>query len=214
MAAGQIYVDINAASPMDMEEIGNLCNVRGIQFCDVAVMGIIPQHGHKVPLILSGNGAAAFAEAFGGFGMRLHALDSKPGGASAIKMFRSIFMKGLTCLLLESFCAAERFGVLQTIVESLNQTVKGQSVEDLANSLIPRTLIHAKRRIAEMEDVQKTLQSLGQPCQMSKAAAEKLTYIYESGAAQTLNNEVPKDYIDAVRALLAAGTAARDAGSA
>jgi 3-hydroxyisobutyrate dehydrogenase-like beta-hydroxyacid dehydrogenase len=202
MSTEQVYVDINAASPMDMEEIGKLCNERGIKFCDVAVMGIIPQYGHKVPLILSGNGADAFAGAFQNFGMNIKILGEKPGGSSAIKMFRSVFMKGLTGLLVESFCAAERFGVLPTIVESLNETICGKSVEDLANSLIPRTLIHAKRRIAEMEDVRKTLQAMGQAYQMSQATAEKLKYIHESGVAEKLHNEIPKDYQAAVRALL------------
>jgi 3-hydroxyisobutyrate dehydrogenase-like beta-hydroxyacid dehydrogenase len=201
MSTEQVYVDINAASPMDMEEIGKLCNEPGIKFCDAAVMGIIPQHGHKVPLILSGNGADEFAAAFRDFGMNIRVLGGNPGGSSAIKMFRSIFMKGLTELLIESFCAADRFGVLPTIVESLNETVCGKSVEDLANSLIPRTLIHAKRRIAEMEDVQKTLHAMGQAYQMSEATAEKLRYIHESGVAEKLHNEVPKDYQVALRAL-------------
>jgi 3-hydroxyisobutyrate dehydrogenase-like beta-hydroxyacid dehydrogenase len=199
----QIYVDINAASPMDMEEIGRLCGENGVKFCDAAVMGIIPHYGHAVPMILSGNGAEDFAGSFRRFGMRLEVIDGKPGGSSAIKMFRSIFVKGITELLIESFCAAERFGVLSTIVKSLDETLAGKTVEDLADSLIPRTLIHAKRRIAEMEDVQKTLESMGQTAHMSRATAEKLTYIYTSGVADALRNEVPKDYISAIRALLA-----------
>lgn len=174
LVAGQTYVDMNSAAPTVKQAIDQLPRAAGVDVCDSAVMGTVPGNNHKVPMLLSGSGAAAFAAAFSPLGMRLTVLDAEAGAASAIKMLKSVVMKGLPQLLIEAFQAGERFGVLDTLVASLGDSLNGKTVEELANTFTARTLIHAKRRSAEMDDVVATLEASGVDASMSRATQSQL----------------------------------------
>lgn len=174
LTAGQDYLDLNSAAPEVKRCIEQLPRATGVGFCDCAVMGTVPGNNHRVPMLLAGSAAPAFAAALTPHGMRLTVLDAEPGAASAIKMLKSVVMKGLPQLFLESFLAAERFGVLDTLVESLSESLDGKTVTQLADTFIARTLIHAKRRGAELDDVVTTLQSVGVDASMSIATRDQL----------------------------------------
>ena len=174
LQAGQHYIDMNSAAPTVKQAIERLPRAPGVGFCDIAVMGTVPGNCHRVPMLLAGSAAQAFEQAFTPRGMRLTVLDAEPGSASAIKMLKSVVMKGLPQLLLESFQAAERFGVLDTLVESLADSLDGKTVEQLADTFTARTLIHAKRRAAELDDVVSTLEAAGVDASMSIATRAQL----------------------------------------
>lgn len=174
LRAGQHYIDMNSAAPTVKQAIACLPRAADVGFCDVAVMGTVPGNAHRVPMLLAGSAAQAFEQAFSPRGMRLTVLDADPGSASAIKMLKSVVMKGLPQLLLESFQAAERFGVLDTLVDSLADSLDGKTVEQLANTFTARTLIHAKRRAAELDDVVSTLEAAGVDASMSIATRAQL----------------------------------------
>ena len=174
LKAGQVYVDMNSAAPTVKEKINAIPREKGVLFCDAGVMGTVPGNRHKVPMFLAGEGAARFAEAFVPYGMKLTVLDAPAGGASAIKMLKSVVMKGLPQLMFESFEGAHRYGVLDILVESLGSSLEGKSIKKLADTFIARTLIHAARRSAEMKDVQSTLEALDMDASMVKATIEKL----------------------------------------
>ncbi len=171
---GQVYVDMNSASPMTKEAIAAIPHDDGVLICDAAIMSTVPQKGHKTPMFLAGDGAKRFCDAMTQYHMNLTVLDAAAGGASAIKMIKSIVMKGLPQLMFESFEAADRYGVLDILVESLNQSLAGKSIEDLANTFIARTMIHASRRAGEMSDVIDTLKTLGIDYSMTEATLKKL----------------------------------------
>ncbi|AUG08398.1 NAD(P)-dependent oxidoreductase [Pseudomonas sp. S09G 359] len=174
LVAGQTYVDMNSAAPAVKQAIDRLPRATGVGFCDSAVMGTVPGNNHRVPMLLAGSGAAAFADAFAPRGMQLTVLDAEAGAASAIKMLKSVVMKGLPQLLLEAFQAGEKFGVLDTLVASLGDSLNGKTVEQLANTFTARTLIHAKRRSAEMDDAVATLEAAGVDASMSRATQGQL----------------------------------------
>lgn len=174
LTAGQDYLDLNSAAPVVKQRIERLPRAAGVGFCDCAVMGTVPGNHHRVPMLLAGSAAPAFAAALTPYGMRLTVLDAEPGAASAIKMLKSVVMKGLPQLLLESFQAAERFGVLDTLVASLGESLDGKTVTQLADTFTARTLIHAKRRAAELDDVVATLQAVGVEASMSIATRDQL----------------------------------------
>jgi 3-hydroxyisobutyrate dehydrogenase-like beta-hydroxyacid dehydrogenase len=174
LVAGQTYVDMNSAAPSVKQAIDQLPRAAGVGFCDSAVMGTVPGNNHRVPMLLAGDGAAAFAAAFSPRGMQLTVLDAEAGGASAIKMLKSVVMKGLPQLLLEAFQAGEKFGVLDTLVASLGDSLNGKTIEQLANTFTARTLIHAKRRSAEMDDAVATLEAAGVDASMSRATQGQL----------------------------------------
>ena len=76
LVAGQTYVDMNSAAPSIKQAIDQLPRADGVGFCDAAVMGTVPGNNHRVPMLLAGSGAAAFAEAFTPRGMQLSVLDA------------------------------------------------------------------------------------------------------------------------------------------
>ncbi|MCX7786150.1 MAG: DUF1932 domain-containing protein [Spirochaetes bacterium] len=195
---GQVFIDINAASPITKKRIDALPRKKGVRFCDAAVMGIVPSEGHRVPMLLSGDGASILVEALSSYGMRLTDIKAPAGGSSAIKMFRSVFMKGFTQLLIESFTPAKQFGALETLVDSLNETFQGKSIEDLANELIPRTLVHAARRISEMEEVILTLKEMHLDASMSESTKKKLELIVASSIPTKLKGNTPSNYRKAI----------------
>lgn len=174
LKSGQVYVDMNSAAPTVKETINAIPREKGVLFCDAGVMGTVPGNQHKVPMFIAGEGAARFAEEFLPYGMKLTALDAPAGGASAIKMLKSVVMKGIPQLMFESFEGAHRYGVLDILVKSLGSSLEGKSVEKLADTFIARTLIHAARRAAEMRDVQSTLDAMDMDASMVKATIKKL----------------------------------------
>lgn len=208
LSAGQVYVDMNSASPKVKSEIGNVQRPEGVLVCDAAVMSTVPGNGHKVPMLLSGDGAKEFYDSMSGYGMNLTDLNAQIGGSSAIKMFRSVVMKGLPQLLIESMMAAEKYGVLDTLLESLNDSIKGKAVEELAESMIVRTLIHAERRASEMKDVMSTLESMGIDDSMSAGTKEKLMKMADMDIAGKIGSASHKDYKQAIRLLIAESSAA------
>lgn len=199
----QVYIDMNSAAPTIKADIAQIPRNEGVMFCDAAVMGTVPGNKHKVPMFLAGDGAAKFAAAFSQYGMKLTALDAKAGGASAIKMFKSVIMKGLPQLMFESFEAAVKYGVLNTLVDSLASSLNGKTVEQLADTFTARTMIHAARRSEEMQDVVATLESLGVDAAMSKATVAKLDRLAERNWVELLGADGDKmNYQDAIHSLI------------
>lgn len=203
LKAGQVYIDMNSAAPTVKAEIAQIPHNEGVMFCDAAVMGTVPGNKHKVPMFLAGNGAAKFAAAFFPYGMKLTVLDAKAGGASAIKMFKSVIMKGLPQLMFESFEAAVKYGVLNTLVDSLASSLNGKTVEQLADTFTARTMIHAARRSEEMQDVVATLENLGVDAAMSKATLAKLDLLAKHNWVEILGTNGDKmSYQEAMKALI------------
>lgn len=197
----KLYIDINATSPMTKEKIASYIEESGALFCDVAVMESVPLKKHRVPMLVSGSGAKRFQEFGQPFGMDLTYIGDKAGSSSAIKMFRSVFMKGLTMLLLETLQSSEKYGVTELIVNSLENTIQNMDLEDLANMLINRTVIHADRRVAEMDEVIQTLQSLQVNSLVSQSVKEKLSILVELNIREKLGHTVPKHYLDVLNQL-------------
>ncbi len=196
---GQVYVDLNSCAPTVEEAINSIPRKEGVLFCDAGVMGTVPGNRHKVPMFLAGDGAVRFHDAFEQYGMKLTVLNAPAGGASAIKMLKSVVMKGLPQLMFESYAGAEKYGVLDTLVESLSESLNGKTVEKLSNTFIARTMIHASRRSAEMKDVVDTLEALGVDASMTKAAVRKLDTLAEQHWEEKMNPDGSMNYKDAIR---------------
>jgi 3-hydroxyisobutyrate dehydrogenase len=146
----------------------------GAQFVEVAVMAPVSPYGHRVPMLLNGPGAAAFVDAMAPFGMRLDVLPSSPiGSAAAVKMCRSIVVKGLEALMLECVLAATRFDANDLVFASLDESFPGVDWKQLADYMIGRVVVHGERRAREMEEVAGTLRAVGIDPIMAEAAARR-----------------------------------------
>jgi 3-hydroxyisobutyrate dehydrogenase-like beta-hydroxyacid dehydrogenase len=115
-------------------------------------------------------------------------------------MFRSIFMKGLTMLLIETLSASHKFGVDDKILESIERSLK-KPLHEMANMLITRTAIHAERRLSEMEQVMDTLKEMKLDYTMSEATRQKLQTLVDLELNRHFNYQAPQHYTDVLKQL-------------
>ena len=116
-------------------------------------------------------------------------------------MLKSVVMKGLPQLMFESFEAADKYGVLDTLVKSLASSLEGKTVEKLADTFIARTMIHAERRAAEMRDVVATLEKAGVDASMTEATVRKLDALAAEHWADKIDPSGNMDFRSAIRTL-------------
>jgi len=119
-----LFVDVNTASPMTMEAVGKVIQKSGADFADVAMLGGIPVFLHRVPSLASGDGAGRFKTEMEPSGMDITCVGEVPGQASAIKMFRSVFMKGFLALLMEMLNGTHRYKVDSVVLDSIAKTME------------------------------------------------------------------------------------------
>ena len=118
--------------------------------------------GGYVPLLLAGDHADAALAALGAAGFaNIRAVGHEVGRASAIKMIRSVMVKGIEALTAEMMLAATRAGVAEDVLASLDASERPQSWFARAAYNIERMATHGIRRAAEMEESARTLAALG-----------------------------------------------------
>lgn len=190
---GQVYLDINSASPASKRKAAAVVEARGGAFVEAAVMNRVPPHGHAVPMLLAGPRAAWVADTLAPFGMNVTAIGEEIGSASSVKMVRSVFMKGFAAILLESLYAARKLNAEDAVLDSLQVTLPGVNWKDLADSYGPRLIRHAKRQSEEMLSVAETLEELGVEPVTALASAKRLGWLGDMGLVGELT-ELPKSY--------------------
>ncbi len=189
----KIYVDMNATSPMTKEEVDTII-AADAKFVDCAIMGPVPPYKHKVPMLVSGKGAVEFSKEMTPYGMKISVMDGPAGGASASKMFRSIFMKGFVMLILEMIVAARRYGIEDDVLASVEKTLTNGPFYEVINGLVSRGVIHSERREHEMDEVLATLEALDLDSIMSRATKEKLRWCTGLGLREYFKGTPPGDF--------------------
>lgn len=189
---GQLYMDINSTSPAVKRANAELVAGAGAEFVEAAVMESVPPHGHKVPILLAGKAAARLVDVLRPFGMRVEAVGEKIGQASSIKMFRSVIIKGLEALMLESLYAASEMGVTDRVLASLAETYPGMDWPKAVDYLVGRTAQHGARRVAEMREVARTLRDMGHESLMAEATANRIEWCVKALAGHRWEKGVPK----------------------
>lgn len=171
--SGQIYADVSASTPKTKKEIWALLEKTGVLFTDAAMLGSLPQDKHRVPITASGNGATAFQKAMTPYGMRITCVEGGAGAASAIKLVRSIYMKGMAALMVEMLSAADAYDVTDVVVDSISKSMDGIAFTDHLKRLVTGTAIHAKRRAAELKGSIQMLDECGIDDAMTVASKHK-----------------------------------------
>ena len=192
LRAGQVLLDINSVSPAKKLANAALVEAAGADYVEAAVMAPVPPQRLRVPMLLGGKRAEALAQALRNVGMNATALSDKIGVASAVKMCRSIVIKGLEALTLESMLAARRFGAEKEVLESLNGTFPGMGwTGKLPDYLISRVAEHGVRRAAEMREVALTLCDVGVEPVMARATAERQAWFVAEMASHDVRYTEP-----------------------
>lgn len=185
-----LYVDVNTASPKTMEAVGSAIEASGAACADVAMMGGIPAFLHRVPCLASGNGAKQFKTAMQPYGMDITCVGDSPGQASAIKMFRSIFMKGFLAILMEMLSATHRYQVDSIVLDSIAKTMEKNDFLETVRLQMAKGVINAERMSVEMGAVIETLTEIGVPGIMAAATKEKLKWCSTLNLDKSLDGEM------------------------
>ena len=154
------YLDINSVSPGRKQETANLLG-DGARYVDVAVVAAIYPARHRTPLLISGPHAEEISPLLRELEMQLTVVGPEIGSAAAIKMIRSVMIKGIEALTLECFLAASRAGVLEEVTASLKNNYPTLDWTKIADYNLERMASHGERRAAEMEELAATLRELG-----------------------------------------------------
>ena len=179
LRATTIYADLNTASPELKRQLAALVAGAGVPFVDVALLGPIPQRGLRAPVLASGPGAAAFAGLFEPLGMPVEVLSERAGDAAALKLVRSVFMKGLAAAVVESMQAAEIAGQ----AEWLAKEIAGMVGRPYLERALEGSRKHAARRVDEMEAARDLLVELGVEPRIASASAAQLAALAADGRA-------------------------------
>ncbi len=192
MHNGQIFLDINSVSPGVKRKDQAAIERSGADYVECAVMAPIPPHRLKVPMLLGGQRAQALAGQLTALGMKAEFASTEIGVASAVKMCRSVMIKGIEALTVECLTAARRYGAEEAVLASLNQTFPSMGwTSSLPDYLISRVAEHGRRRAAEMREVAETLRDVGVTPEMSLASARTQDALVDAMTAAGIT--YPKD---------------------
>ncbi|WP_040982101.1 prephenate dehydrogenase/arogenate dehydrogenase family protein [Oceanobacillus jeddahense] len=196
-----IYVDLTASNPSIKQKISESLEEKGVKFIDAAIMGPVVVYGHKVPILVSGKCSDTLKKYLNNFGMNITEVSKIPGNASAIKLIRSIYMKGISAILVEMLEAANRFEVEELVIHSIGETLDSKSFEETMNRLVTGTAIHAERRSKELDGTIEMLTTYNLNSTMSKAAKEKLETIAKTDIKENFKGKKPDSWIEVITSL-------------
>jgi 3-hydroxyisobutyrate dehydrogenase-like beta-hydroxyacid dehydrogenase len=94
-------------------DLADTAALRGLPFADVALMAPVPGNGLATPSLASGPGAESYGGIVSSLGGIVDVIGERPGDAAARKLLRSVVVKGLAALVIESLEAAEAHDELE-----------------------------------------------------------------------------------------------------
>ncbi|MFZ0980083.1 MAG: DUF1932 domain-containing protein [Candidatus Acidiferrales bacterium] len=190
LSPGQIFLDINSVSPETKRKEARHFEKSKGHFVEAAVMAPVPPQRIKVPMLLGGKCAAEVAPRLQATGMNATAVSDQIGVASAIKMCRSVMIKGLEALAIESLFAARRYGAEDAVLASLDATYPSMGWRDkLPDYLISRVAEHGRRRAAEMREAALAVAEVGMNPLLTERTAKRHDWLVDEIAALGLNRD-------------------------
>lgn len=205
-----IYVDASTAAVKVMEQAGRLLEGRA-NFVDAAIMGPVALNGIKVVTVASGGSAERFKALMAPYGMNIRVVSDKAGAASAMKLIRSVFMKGVAGLLLESLAAAQRYGIMDAVALDIAGSIDERPFEQIIKRFVCGTAVHAERRVHEMNESLALLRALGASTRMTRATRAVIVEIAGMGLRQRFGGREPDTILPVMEAVVNARQAALSA---
>ncbi|MEO7546797.1 MAG: DUF1932 domain-containing protein [Ramlibacter sp.] len=179
---GSLFLDLNSASPGTRRQAAALINAVGAHYVEAGVMTSVPPYGIKVPMLLGGARAAELAQLLAAWGMDAKAVSEKLGVASAIKMCRSVMIKGLEALVIESYTTAREYGVEDQLLPTLAETFPSIDWSKQGAYFFMRVAQHGRRRAEEMRESANTVREAGFEPFMAAATAGKQQWMADQAA--------------------------------
>ena len=177
------FLDINSASPGGKQDAAARIEAAGGRYVEGAVMTSVPPHRIRVPLLLGGPHADALAPELAALGFCPQVSSERFGVASASKMCRSVMIKGLEALVIESLTAARAYGVEQAVLASLKETFPGIEWDRQAAYFFQRVIRHGRRRAEEMREAARTIEEAGLTPWSAAGTAERQEWMADLAEA-------------------------------
>jgi len=174
---GAWFLDFNSASPGAKRRAAALIDGNGGRYVEGAVMTSIPPYRIKVPLLLGGGGAGELAPLLGELGFNAKVASAELGIASAVKMCRSVMIKGFEAMVIESFTTARAYGVEDAVLASLAETFPGIDWEKQGAYFFQRVIEHGRRRSEEVREVAETVREIGLTPWSAQGTAERQAWV-------------------------------------
>jgi 3-hydroxyisobutyrate dehydrogenase-like beta-hydroxyacid dehydrogenase len=191
---GKIFCDMNSVSPETTGGIQEVISPSGADFVKIAVMAAIPDRGFAVPLLAGGTRAKDVAEVLSNLGLTIRAIGLDPKQPAAIKILRSVCLKGVVALAYEMLRGAEKYGVADQVFESASETMAKASFKDTVGNWLASTAIHARRRAKEMDEAIETLEAAGVNPIMSVGIKEIFEEIASFGLDEIFEGQTPGSF--------------------
>ncbi len=169
---GTLFFDCNSCAPDTKRASAKVIETDGLRYVDVAVMAPVHAGLHETKVHICGPHSAVALKVMKQLHMNVTVQEGEIGHASAIKMVRSIMVKGLEATILECVLSARKAGIDEVVLDSLDQTYPGFNFREKANYMLERVIVHGVRRAEEMREVALTVEQLGLDNHMSKAIVE------------------------------------------
>jgi len=188
-----VYADLNSVSPATKADVASVVGKGAGRFVEGSIMAPVAGADHRVPMLLNGAAAPALVDALSPYEMRLEVMDAAIGAAAAVKMCRSIVIKGMEALMVECALASAEFGAADRVYDSLTETYPGIDWRQTARYMIGRVLEHGERRAHEMQEVASMLRAAGIEPLMAEATARRQT------TSKSLLQDVLDGHLSAIR---------------
>ncbi|MCT8998851.1 NAD(P)-dependent oxidoreductase [Chelativorans intermedius] len=168
----RLLIDVNSVSPGRKRAAAALVEAQGAHYLDMAIMAPVHPRKHRTPVLIAGPAAERLVPALDNLGFSHEVAGAETGAATAVKMARSLFVKGLEAITIEALLAAEASGCLESVTHSLARDFAGLGWPDFAAYEFERALRHGRRRAAEMRECAATVRELGLHGRLAEEIAE------------------------------------------
>jgi 3-hydroxyisobutyrate dehydrogenase-like beta-hydroxyacid dehydrogenase len=199
LAARHVFIDIASATPKVKMAMAAALAGSGAMVADGSIVGT-PKDGLALPILASGPAAEAVRDALVPWGMKIDAVGEKLGTATAIKILRSVLIKGIEALTGEMLLGARRYGLEDVVLASAAKTLS-RPFPDFAEALLTTGVIHARRRSEEAGMAAEALADVGIEPIMSRSTAERLHWVETLGLKEHFGGKVPGSLEEALLAI-------------
>lgn len=191
---GAFFLDFNSASPGAKARAAACIDSAGGRYVEGAVMTSVPPYRIRVPLLLGGSHAAVLQPPLNQLGFAGKVASEKLGVASAVKMCRSVMIKGLEAMVIESFTAARAYGVEDAVLASLYETFPGIDWEKQSAYFFQRVIEHGHRRAEEVREVAQTVREIQLDPWSATGTAERQAWVADLADAGVFGNRGTKEF--------------------
>jgi len=200
LSAGKNYVDLNATSPVVKQTVARIVAASGAHFVEGAILTAVGVTGVRTRILIGDTAGAASAKTLAGLGLNAAHYSCEIGRASAFKLLRSIFSKGLEALLLEFLVAGRRAGLQDDLWREVIDLFAQNGFEKVAENWIRTHGTAYERRHHEVIQVAEEMRALGVEPVMTAATEAIFRRSVASGLKAKFGSTIPT--ADAVIAAL------------